>query len=372
MTSTKVELLGDGHPRLLDPSAALPDPTAVRTSPRFLGIESLRGLAALAIVAQHARGSVLSTGRANDFLSELAYGVSVFFVISGFVLYRPHVARRLLGREPVDAARFVRRRVARIVPAYLAMLAAAAAIVPGPGWPGLGGWRYLVFGQTFSWHDHQQSIEAGIGQTWSVAIEIWFYVGLAALFAIWAIRRMDRRAEATLLGAAVAMTVAFLLPHFAHAGVVSEVWLPSLAAFLCGMALATANAHDSAWLRGIVARPGLLLTAALVALVAGGLRPAYYSLAGVAFAVAVVTLGIGARPADRTRLLLDPRLILIGTISYGIYLWHEPLLFSLRGGDSAAHGPSAFAETGVALILTGAIASLSWRFLEQPILRRVR
>jgi peptidoglycan/LPS O-acetylase OafA/YrhL len=372
MSSIQVGLLEEGNPALATEPPALADRAAAQASPRFYGIESLRGLAALAIVAQHARGSLLTTGRAGDFTAELAYGVSVFFVISGFVLYRPHVARRLLGREPVDAARFIRRRVARIVPAYFAVLAVAAVIVPGPGWLGLGGWKYLAFGQTFTWHAHQQSIDAGIGQTWSVAIEVWFYVGLAALFAIWAFRRMNALAEAALLGAALTVTTALLLPHFADAGVWWNVWLPSLAAFLCGMVLATAHAHGSAWLHRLLTRPLLLLSVGLAALLLAGLRPSYYALAGVVFAVAVVTVGIGAERVGRTRVLLDPRLIAVGTISYGIYLWHQPLLFSLRGGASSVHGASAVAGTVVALGLTAALAALSWRFLERPVLRRVR
>jgi peptidoglycan/LPS O-acetylase OafA/YrhL len=372
MASTPVDLLSEGNPSLATHPAATSDRAPTQASPRFYGIESLRGLAALAIVALHARGSMLTTGRAGDFTAELAYGVSVFFVISGFVLYRPHVARRLLGRKPVDAGRFIRRRAARIVPAYLAVLAAAAVIVPGPGWPGLGGWKYLVFGQTFTWQAHQQSIDAGLGQTWSVAIEVWFYVGLAALFAVWTVRRMNGLVEAAALGATLTATTVLLLPHFAHVGVWSEVWLPSLAAFLCGMTLATAHAHDSRLLGGIIARPALLLLLALGALVLAGLRPAYYSLAGVAFAAAVVTVGIGAKRADLTRILLNPRLIAIGTISYGIYLWHQPLLFSLRGGSSSVDGASAVVETLVALSLTAGIAAFSWRFLERPVLRRVR
>jgi len=372
MASIQGGLLAEGNPALATEPPALTDRPSAQASPRFFGIESLRGLAALGIVAQHARGSLLSTGRVGDFAEELAYGVSVFFVISGFVLFRPHVARRLLGRPPVDAGRFARRRAARIVPAYLAMLAAAAVIVPGPGWLGLGGWRYVFFGQTFSWHVHQQSIDAGVGQTWSVAIEMWFYVGLAALFALWALRRLRAGAEAVALGAALAATVVLLLPHVAGAGVVSEVWLPSLAAFLCGMLLATVDAYGVAWLRRIEARPLVLLAIAVLALAVGGLRPAYYSLAGVAFAVAVVIVGIGARGANGTRVLLDPRLIAVGTISYGIYLWHQPLLFSLRGGTSSVHGAAAAGETILALGLTGLIATLSWRFLERPILHRVR
>ena len=341
-------------------------------SSRFLGIESLRGLAALAIVAQHARGSSLSSGRIGLYMSELTYGVAVFFVISGFVLYRPHASRRLQGRGPVDVGRFARRRVARIVPAYLVMLLAAAVIVPGDTWLSTGGWRYLVFGQSFTSALHQQSIDVGIGQTWSVAIEVWFYVGLALLFLLWAVRRPTARLEFAVLGTALAATVLLLLPSFARSGVLGNLWLPSLAAFLCGMLMAVAHVQDAPWLRRIGARPSWLAAVAVLTLVVGGLRPSWFLLAGVVFATAVVLMGINANSGSRTRVLLDSRLIALGTISYGVYLWHEPLLFSLRGGAESVHGASAIVRTLLALALTGVLATLSWHYLERPILRRTR
>ena len=88
-------------------------------NPRFPLLDAMRAIAALAIVAYH----VAFFSRANEhggtgaLLSRLNVGVTIFFVISGFVLYRPMVRARWEGSRR-GAGGYARRRLLRIVPAY--------------------------------------------------------------------------------------------------------------------------------------------------------------------------------------------------------------------------------------------------------------
>jgi peptidoglycan/LPS O-acetylase OafA/YrhL len=173
------------------------------------------------------------------------------------------------------------------------------------------------------------------------------------------------------LAAAVFLgTCALLLPSVLDEGLLARLWLSSLASFLAGMLLARFDAHGSERLRRARSRPALLLALGALALLAGGIEPELFGLASVAFAIAAVVLGLGASTAGRPRVLLDRRLIVLGTISYGVFLWHAPLLFTFRGGTDRVAPELAVAGTAAALVLTIAIAIVSWRFLEAPVLRR--
>ena len=106
---------------------ALRDPSRVRArapdrhaTPRSAAIDSLRAIAALAVLGIH----VGHYSRVNvdawygAFTSHLNVGVTLFFLISGFLLYRPWAAALLQDGAPPSLARYARRRFARIVPAY--------------------------------------------------------------------------------------------------------------------------------------------------------------------------------------------------------------------------------------------------------------
>ena len=102
-------------------------------NPRFPLFDSLRGLAALAIVLTHVGlGSGANYNAAyGALLARLDIGVTLFFVLSGFLLYRPFVAARIEDRPALRLRDYARRRVLRIVPAYWLALTVLAI------WPGL-------------------------------------------------------------------------------------------------------------------------------------------------------------------------------------------------------------------------------------------
>ena len=225
-------------------------------NPRFPLFDSLRGLAALAIVLTHVGLGAGANYNAvyGALLARLDIGVTLFFVLSGFLLYRPFVAARFEGREPPRLRDYTRRRILRIVPAYWLALTVLAI------WPGLTftgpHWVYYVFLQNygFLW------VLGGIGQAWSLAVEASFYVLLPVYaLALGALTRRfaPRRAVAVEVGVLAVLSVASIvlrwhIHHTSHSQVLLFTILCTWFWFALGMGLAVA----SAWLRGRERPPG--------------------------------------------------------------------------------------------------------------------
>src|SRR6516225_7061020 len=99
-------------------------PVAAETRSRgthFPCFDGLRAIAALTVIGVHtafASGFTTKHPGWGRYTSRLEIGVEVFFVISGFLLYRPFVAHHFGGRSARPAGAFWLRRVKRIIPAY--------------------------------------------------------------------------------------------------------------------------------------------------------------------------------------------------------------------------------------------------------------
>ena len=112
----------------------------------------MRGAAALGVVLAHAGGvtGTVHKGFGGSLVSNLDAGVTLFFVLSGFLLYRPYRAAQADDRPGPRLRDYARRRVLRIVPAYWVALTVIAA------YPGLDEvfsgdwWRYYGLLQVYS------------------------------------------------------------------------------------------------------------------------------------------------------------------------------------------------------------------------------
>lgn len=397
------------------PSAAAPSPALAPPpgNPRFALFDSLRGIAVLAVVVFHAFLVCGSLDRRviGDAAAVLgSRGPIVFFAISGFLLYRPWVAARAAQAPPLGAARYARRRALRILPAYWAALTVLAI------YPGITGafsgdwWRYYLFLQVYD----GGTLSRGIPVAWTLCVEVSFYValplwaaGMRALTA-GAARRAWLRAE---LGALALLAVAGAAVQVAAARqTASDLVAQTLAGqctwFALGMALAVTSVAIGDR-RTALARPGLCWAGAAAAFAAltalnydtGGLlgivqrlsspQPYARTLAELALTAALVALLLApAVFAERVasfprRVLSAAPLVWLGVISYGVYLWHltiaellalhaVPQHFTAAGLDLAGKIPGA--ATPVVFVLTlaasGAVAALSYRFVELPFLRR--
>src|SRR4051794_19758359 len=358
------------------------------------GLDGLRALAALSVLAFHSwlysrphpslptRGGVL-----DHALFEARTGLVLFFVLTGFLLYRPYARAAAEGGPAPSLTRYLRRRVARIAPAYYVALAGTVALLafprsgPGirtPAHPSDVGF-FLAFAQNYS----PATILRLNPVTWTLGVEVAFYALLPLLGALGL--RLARRAPGRQWILVVALVVGGVgwnaLVADRGLGMVAQKALP---AFLPYFALGIAVA---AWAAGRPAgRLGRRSSAAAVALglvlvIANGwwhasapphrvgLLAALADLpAGVGFALLVAAAAagrgraagwMGARP-----------LAAVGVASYGLYLWHVPVILALRRLDVL---PASFAGAfALALPLAVAAGAASWRLVERPALTRAR
>ncbi|MGH9114368.1 MAG: acyltransferase family protein [Acidimicrobiales bacterium] len=359
----------------------------------------MRALAALSVIGVHTTFVSGFTGRSGvgNYTSRLEIGVAVFFVISGFLLYRPFAAAHFEDREAPAIGPYLSRRIRRIVPAYwvtfLVVTYVLHADVVRHGWGSL--LIYLGFAQIYS----PSHVLTGVTQAWSLCTEVTFYLVLPLWAAL--VGRGRRTAGAQfkveLVGLAGLVAVSFAFRSWAlemHTPLarVMPNWLPAYAdLFALGMFLAVA----SCWLSVSGRKPAVLWhaafpwaswAAAAVAFVVVsniglpwtpvtashlGLSLARQTLYGVFafFVVAPAVMG----PQDRgliRRMLRTRPLMAIGVVSYGVYLWHESwiTLFLRWTGDRPFAIPLPDLLVPVT-VLAIAAASASYLLVERPILR---
>ena len=171
--------------------------------------------------------------RWGAFTARMEIGVAVFFLISGFLLYRPFVAAHLSGRPSPDVRTYLKRRLLRIVPAYWVALFFAAYVFHTVTMPINNAKAVIVyfgFLQIYSSH----YILHGINAAWTLCVEMSFYLFLplyAAAIAAWA-RRSGRDVLRTEAGGVIALfvlsivykVVIFARPTTQQTG--AGTWLP--------------------------------------------------------------------------------------------------------------------------------------------------
>lgn len=387
-------------------ATAAPAVTPPPGNPRFPLLDALRAVAAFSILFTHASGvSNFNTDNVlGAYTARLNFGVTIFFLLSGFLLYRPFVAARREGRPPIRIGDFVRRRVLRIVPAYWVALG-LLAIYPGLLGFGEHWWRFFSFTQIY-W---LESTAQGIAPAWTLCVEATFYVALPFLAAAIARLRPSVRGELAILLALGVATIGLRTALQAAGGFspLQNTLLTYFDWFAWGMAfavlsVATHGREDrSRVLSTVVRRPWVPWLAAAVVFwfvatqlglsrgfffvytdanyfgehlgyavcAALLLLPAVFTGAAPAGASAVRTAaGAGGWPR---RLLAQPALAWLGLVSYGIFLWHSPIMLELnsRGAQGWLPGSGflslAFSTAAIAL----ACATASYYLVERPALR---
>lgn len=369
----------------------------VVTNPRFPLVDGVRAIAALLVVVTH----VSFFTRANidhplgPELARMNAGVSVFFVLSGFLLYRPFVAARLAGEDRPDTAPYLWRRLLRIYPAY--WLALAVVVLAGPA--DIPDVRSLILWTTLTHVFSPDHFFGPLLQSYTLGIEVSFYLFVP----LWAagVRRLRGpvvRRELQALAVLGAAGLAWQLFCLSRGGDLEAIYRNNLPGwfdhFAVGMALAVVHVAAGRGHDRLARVPAgawwALALAALVAMSRGlgiGRREFYVDwwqdlglhLGGLALAVGLLVPAVfGPVRAGLPRRFLAHRTVAwLGVVSYGIYLWHEYLLdrWVLWGGWTPFFGadPAPFELSLLVVLLASvAVASASWLLYERPLLRLKR
>ena len=314
---------------------------------------------------------------ADEVAHELRLGLVLFFVLSGYLLFGPWVRAALAGGPAPRTGAYLLRRVARIVPAYWVAVAGSIALVwgladtPGVRLPPVQDlWLFAVFGQNFT----TPTLLKLNAPLWTLAVEASFYVVLPLLgWLALRLRGAGREAQA------IVPTLFLLLGVAWNGSIAGEDVPPTLTKLLPAMApyfavgmLAAVLGHERV-LNSRGARRLLAVGVVLVAVDAWWAAVAARSgshdltlhvlrdlLAACGFGALILAVTAGPAP----RLLRARPLATVGLWSYGVYLWHVPLLLWMRG-----HGmlpSSGWAAFGVVLLPTLVMAAASWTLIERP------
>ncbi|MFI9757968.1 acyltransferase family protein [Streptomyces sp. NPDC051963] len=382
------------------PPETRPVPTRTRKRTRTQELQGVRGLAALSTVAFHVWQQYYVYDAAgghppvdNPHLAALLSleVIDLFFVMSAYLLTLPYARAAIDGEGSVRTGRdFLFRRAIRILPVYVT----AVLVVWASRNPTLpGDWRDLLEHLTFTHIFDRERIFYTLGPTWSLSLEISFYLVLIAVgpLAIRACHRLTtRRARITACAAGCAALYTFPLVWISLAhyvlGIPHTDWpvyfgpQARFGGFAAGMGLAVllVAAED----RG---RLGVRTATALTATAATGLyalsyiahatgpegfwRTYYHPLAALLwFALLYAILHNSVQP--RWQGALRARwLTAVGLISYSLYIWHEPVMLFLydTGLLPSEHSKSGFPLAVVIVTIMALLtATVSYWAVEYP------
>lgn len=381
-----------------------PPPLFLRTEPQvelrptFPVLDPIRAIGALAVLTTHTAfqsGDYLRNGVFGTLLARLDVGVAIFFVLSGFLLSRPFLARGALGLARQSTHVYLAHRILRIFPVYLVTVVVALTFLPDNRGAGPLEWLSSVL-MIDSYT--QAQLPHGLTHMWSLAVEVAFYLVLPGLMLLVV---SQRRLKATrILALLIVMVGISVFWHAWGAGALDPyitgstgIWLPAyLTWFAVGIALATAHVKLQAgsrsrmlvWLPSVGRLPG-----ACWAAIAGIMLVASTSLAGpilfqvgtagesllkhLLYAVVgglVVITGIWAGPSRYTEVMSWRVLRHLGHISYSVFCIHLVVISMVMG----LTGFELFRGNGIqiwllTLSMTLVIAEMLYWGVERPALK---
>lgn len=330
-------------------------------------IDGLRSLAIIPVLLFHA-----NLGFSGGFV-----GVDVFFVISGFLITRIIYADMIAGTFTYGD--FYERRIRRLLPAAFAVFAATTV------------WAFLKL----TWFDlgsYGQSLAAAVAyfsnfnfywetgyfnddattklllHTWSLAVEEQFYIVVPVLFAL-LLRFVPRRYIVHVLALVTLISFILSIVLTQHRPMAAFYLLPARAWELGIGGLLALGGRE--WARGRIVGEVLSLAGVVAILAACILFTEATPFPGWVAALPVLgcaaLLAAGDAPGTVTGRVLRMRpLVLIGQVSYSLYLWHWPVMVALSYGTDKLAGSRSVLAIAISLFL--AFASLY--LIEQPVRRK--
>jgi peptidoglycan/LPS O-acetylase OafA/YrhL len=385
-------------------------PTEARTA-RFPCFDGFRAIAAMGVLVNHVgffSGKSERSDTFGPFLARADIGVAIFFLISGFLLYRPFVDRIFAGESRPALGPFLKRRALRIFPAYWVCLTVVLLLFEFH--PDDFGGILLHYG-LFQIYSPDHIINGPVQQAWTLSVEISFYLFLP-LYA-WLTARFTRDSRnalrVQLMGAAILYIISLVWRGAVYASGTADTgvyrsWLPGyFDYFALGIILAVVSAWITrsgrrewsftasrafpwicwaiAFVLFVVVSRGIGLDRAPVEITESeglaiiGDLPAgkefglqfLYSTAAFFFLLPGVF-----GPQDRgiiRAFLRNGVVVWLGLVSYGIYLWHEAAIDGYADLTDTLPFAGNFSSMLLATIVaTSAVAALSYYVVERPAL----
>lgn len=336
-------------------------------------IQGLRAIAVAVVILFHFWPTALPGG---------FVGVDVFFVISGFLI-TGHICREVEAHGRVRVVQFWARRIRRLLPASLLVLAVVGVVtvlvVPLSNWASffrnIGGSAIYVQNWVLAtdavdyWA--QSAATPPTQHYWSLSVEEQFYLVWPLLFALISLRWVHarfglRRTALVLMGAVVILGFAysvwfsFKTPSVAYFSTFTRSWEFALGGVI-GVTGTLTRMPD--WIRGLIAWFGIVLIAISVLFLSEKLPfPGYAAVLPVVGTALVIMAGTVRAPWSVSVFSSIRPIRYVGDISYSLYLWHWPILILAP----FIIGPVHFVAKIALLVLTLVLAALTKKFVEDP------
>jgi peptidoglycan/LPS O-acetylase OafA/YrhL len=312
---------------------------------RVASLTGIRAVAAILVVGTHA---AYTTGKYTHGYwglvgARMEIGVPIFFVLSGFLLFRPWVKAVVIDRPSPSVSRYARHRIRRIMPAYVIVVLFAYVLYhfreagPNPGHSWYGLFRNLTLTQIYCDGYLGKYLHQGLTQMWSLAVEASFYVLLPFLAYLLLVVISRRRWRPRLVVGAL-LTLALISPtwlalvhvdHWFPDG--ARLWLPTYLAWFLGGMLLTVLQAMGVRCYAFVAIPLASISYFIVATPIGGApttspASAWEAVVKTVFYTVIATLAVAPLAlGDRglySRMLASRPMVWLGEISYEIFLIH--------------------------------------------------
>jgi peptidoglycan/LPS O-acetylase OafA/YrhL len=392
---------------------AVESPTRAGTA-RFPCFDGFRAIAAMGVLVNHVgffSGKNERSDAFGPFLARADIGVAVFFLISGFLLYRSFVDRIFAGAARPQVGPYLKRRALRIFPAYWVCLTVVLLLFefhPGDDFGGL-----LLHYGLFQIYSPDHIIGGPVQQAWTLSVEISFYLFLP-LYA-WLTARFTRNPNKALrvqlIGAAILYLISLLWRGAVYASGIGDTgvyrsWLPG---YFDYFALGIVLAVVSAWIARSGRREWSFTSSRAFPWVC-------WAIAFALFVVVSKSIGLSRGPVEITEgenglaiisdlpadkefglqflystsafffllpgvfgpqdrgiirgFLRNGVIVWLGLVSYGIYLWHEAAIDGYADLTDTLPFAGNFSSMLLATIVASlAIAALSYYAIERPALK---
>jgi exopolysaccharide production protein ExoZ len=331
----------------------------------LVSIQYLRAFAAISVVTYHTLLEIVRPGPTEPFhLYALAFGVDIFFVISGFIMWT-----MLQGGEQRPLA-FLRARAIRVVPLYWLALAVYLGVLflqDGGTTSHLPSLSEIAEAYLFiPYIDSRTGLNSPYYTLgWTLNYEMFFYL----VFAFGLLFR-----EATVRFGVILLIFAGLVLMRPVVGdsdpVLFRVTSPLLLEFFAGMAVAAARRHRLT-LPPLVALAALVAALAFLVLISSTHHQSWPRAVYFGVPATLIVLGVVSLEERLSRRPQAP-LLLFGDASYSIYLSHDivlKLIFVYGSSFALLHPVIAFAGLLATEIALGVAC---YHRVEQPLLERLR